>query len=353
MMPRFQLDLRLDAPALERTEGPIELSEESQRARTRVYEQLGLKAHSGKSWITIDLDSAKGRNAIQELLGERRAGRVVVGSALAREQMDADAGADWFQLDTKSAYDSFILWDDYPSFKAGTHPEGHALNWTFVSGAFVAAYERAGLTGLSFLRCRNRGRKSGASWFAALPDRSLGHGLDHPWFDRQRWIRDVGNDPSQRSSSLDSGQYQFHQCWLRDAPGAGQEFVGRLLELCPTPPARTPLGGLQFLTVPRYWTKAFPAGDFAYIRVGQDGPNREGKILRFRQLAVSRKARHALIDAGLFANKAFWPLRSVAAPEGGVEILDEHCDPVPPMYTPEELTALRAEEKRLFGPAAA
>ncbi len=351
-MPRYQLDLRLDAPVLEGTEGPIELSAESQRVRARVYRQLGLKAHSGKAWITVDLNSAKGWNVIQELLGECRAGRVVVGSALAREQRDTDTDADWFQLDTKSAYDSFILWDDYPSFKAGTHPEGHALNWTFVSGAFVAAYERAGLTGLSFLRCRNQGRKAGASWFAALPDQSLGHGLDHPWFDRQRWIRDVGDAPSKRSSSLDSGQYQFHQCWLRDDVGADREFVGRLLELCPMPPVRTPLGGLQFLTVPRYWTQAFPAGDFAYIRVGEDGPNRVGKILRFRQLVVSRKARQALIDAGLFTSESFWPFRSVAAPEEGVEVLDQRHDPIPPMYTPEELAALRAEEKRLFAPAA-
>jgi hypothetical protein len=75
-------------------------------------------------------------------------------------------------------------------------------------------------------------------------------------------------------------------------------------------------------------------------------------MLRFRQLVVSRKARRALIDAALFTHKSFLPFRSVAAPEEGVEILDEHRDSIPPMYTPEELTALRSQERKLFGPPA-
>lgn len=33
----------------------------------------------------------------------------------------------------------------------------------------------------------------------------------------------------------------------------------------------------------------------------------------------------------------------------GVEVLDERHGPVPPMYTPAELAALRIEEQRLFG----
>jgi len=346
-MPRFELDLRLDVSVSKSDDDPVEISEESQRVRARIYKQLGLKAHSGKAWFKLDLESAKGWGVVQKLVEECRLGHVVVGSAIAREKPDTDG--DWFHLVTKPAYDSFSLWDDYPSFKRGTHPEGHALNETFVSEAFVATVERAGLTGISFLRCLNKGRKAGPSWFAALPDRSLGRGLDHPWFDRRRWIRDVGDDRKKRSSPLDTGQYQFHQCWLRDDRGADREFVQRLLEFCPMPQVRTPLRGLQFLTIPRYWTQAFPDADFAYLPFGEDGPNREGKILRFRQLAVSRKACQALIDARLFTQKAFLPFRSVVTPESGVEILDERHEPVPPMYTPEELAVLRAKEKMFFG----
>jgi hypothetical protein len=342
-MPRLRLDLRLDAPAA--GDDPVEFSEESKRARARIYKRLGLSAHSGGAWITLDLETGKGWSAVRALAEERKAGNGVVGAATASEKMDADA--DWFELATGAAYDSFSLWDDYPSYKAGTHPAGHALNETFVSADFVAAAARAGLAGASFLRCRNKGRKKGRAWFAALPERSLGRGLDHPWFDRARWIRDVGGDPKKRSSPLEVGQHHFHQCWLRDDLGADAPFVQRLLELCPMPRSRTPLKGLQFLMVPRYWTQAFPDADFAYVQLGEDGPNREGKILRFRKLAVSRKARQALIDARLFTQKSFLPYRSVATPEPDVEILDRRHDPLPPMYTPEEFARLRADEQRL------
>jgi hypothetical protein len=345
-MQRFELDVRLDASAPESGDEPEALSEESRQTRARIYKQLGLKPHSGKAWVTLDLESAKGRGMFQKLIEECRTGRVVAGSATAREKLDTEG--DWFQLETKVAYDSFSLWDDYPSYKAGTHPEGHALNETFVSEAFVGAVKRAGLTGISFLRCLNKGRKAGLSWFAALPERSLGRGLDHPWFDRQRWHRDVSDDPNKRSSPLETGQYQFHQCWLRDDLGADREFVQKLHELCPMPRARTPLRGLQFLTVPRYWAPEFPDADFAYLPFGEDGPNREGKILRFRRLAVSSNARKVLVDAGLFTQKSFLALRSVATPERGVEILDRRHDPLPPMYTTEELAVLRAKEETFF-----
>ncbi len=76
-----------------------------------------------------------------KLLEECRAGRAVVGSALAREQMESER--DWFHLETRTADYSFSLWDDYPSFKAGSHSKGYALNHTFVSEAFVALYQRA------------------------------------------------------------------------------------------------------------------------------------------------------------------------------------------------------------------
>jgi len=348
-MLRFELELRVDAATLGGIE-PVGLSEESQRVRARIYKQLGLKPHSGKAWVTLDLESATGWGVVRKLADECRTGGIVVGSARAREKLDTDAA--WFQLLTRPAYDSFSLWDDYPSFRAGTHPEGHALNETFVSDAFVAAVRRAGLTGVSFLRCAKKGRKAGPWWFAALPDHSLGRGLDHPWFDRQRWIRDVGGDRSKRSSPLATGQHYFHQCWLRDDPGTGRELLQKLLDLCPMPPARTPLQGLELLTVPRYWTQAFPDADFAYLHFGEDGPNRVGKILRFRQLAVSRKARQALVDEGLFSPTSFLPFRSVDTPETGVEILDRRHAPLPPMYTAEELAVLRANERKLFGTSA-
>lgn len=349
---RFQLDLRLDAPTPDGDRLANALTEASQQVRAAAYRRLGLRVYSN-AWVTIDLGTDKGRRTIQAILDECRDGRrLVAGSGTVTECLD-DAeteGADWFLVTAQTADHCFSLWDDYPCYKPGYLPDAHVSNHTFVSTAFVKACEREGLRGLSFLQCRNAGRKPVPPWFVALPDRGLGHGLDHPWFERRLWIRDVGHSPHKRSSSLDMGQNCFHQRWLRLDLGPDADFLRPLLELFPPPEgSESKLSGLTLVTVPRYWTGAFPDADFAYIPWGEDGPNRVGKPMRFRQLLVSRHARQALIAARVLSPKALLAVRSVASPEPGVALLDELHAPVPPMYTPAELAVLRATEQRLFG----
>jgi len=347
-MSRYELELRLDAPGVEEFGGA--LSEESERARARVYRKLGLKVHSN-AWVRINLSSTNGMNKVQKLIEECKAGNVTAGTANVYEHLDKDqsAAADWSYLYTKTANTSFSLWDDYPSYISSELAAGHAFNDTFVSAQFVDICERSGLRGISFLRCRNKGRKHGPAWFAALPENSLGRGLDHYWFDRGSWIRDVGDDQRKRSSSLDVGQSNFDQRWCRADRVKDARFLQPLLELFPMSRAHDSiLLGLSFVSVPRFWTKAFPDADFAYVPRGEDGPNREGKMMRFRQLVVSRHARRVLIDAGLFTEKVFLGVHSVASPEEGIEILDQSHVPVSPMYTADELADLRSKERSLF-----
>ena len=347
-MARFEIDFRLDAPG---SGGFADaLTEDSERMRARVYRKLRLKVHSN-AWARINLSSERGRDTLRKVHEECKSGLVVAGAGTVTELLDEHetAAAHWFLLVTRTADDSFSLWDEYPSYKPGSLPAAHALNHTFVSAAFVAAYERLKLRGLSFLRCRNAGRKAGPGWFVALPDHSLGHGLDHPWFERNLWIRDVGDAPAKRTSSIEVGQNCFHQRWLRSDLVLDDPLLEPVLDLFATQAAdESNLSGLRFVTVPRFWTETYPDADFAYVPWGEDGPNREGKMMRFRQLMVSRKARQALIDARLFSGKAFLAVRSVALPENHLEVLDKRYDPVPPMYTAEELVALRSKERSLF-----
>ena len=159
----------------------------------------------------------------------------------------------------------------------------------------------------------------------------------------------MGEDQTKRSSSLDVGQPNFHQRWCLADRVKDVRFLQPLLELFPMSRARESiLLGLSFVTVPRFWSRAYPDADFAYIPWGEDGPNREGKMMRFRQLMVSRHARRALIDAGLFTEKVFLGVHSVASPEEGIEILDQSHGPVSPMYTADELADLRSQERSLF-----
>ncbi len=349
-MPSYALDIRIDAPSREGDPLASALTEESERVREQVYRHLRLKSR-GAGWVTVDPGSPKGGRTIRQLTELCATGSVVAGSGRLWEHLDAAeaAAACWFFLITETAYDSFSLWDDYPSYKAGTHPKGEALNHTFVSAAFVETCVAARLTGISFLRCRNGGRKRGPPWYAALPDASLGHGLDHPWFDRAKWLVEVRDDRSKRSTSLDTGQASFHQRWLRDALGENEPFLIPLLDLFQgTAVGSSTLSGLTFVTVPRYWAKVAPDADFAYVPWGEDGPNREGKMMRFRLLMVSRHARGVLLAAGLFPETAFSPLVLVANPEDGVARLDELHEPIPPMYLAMELEAMRLQEQKLL-----
>ena len=148
-MPRYELDLRLDAPADDRLASS--LTAESERVRGAIYRKLRLRVRS-KAWITIDPGSDRGRRTLEQLIAECASAHVVAGSGTLTEHLDdAEAGgADWFHVITKMADESFSLWDEYPSYKAGSHPAGsHALNHTFVSAAFVDACKGAGLRGIT------------------------------------------------------------------------------------------------------------------------------------------------------------------------------------------------------------
>jgi hypothetical protein len=345
-MSTFSLTFRVDSPTAPADGTWTVTSEESEALRQRLYASLGVKPRSG-SWVTVVPGTRKGDAVLRALATEREAGRAVVGAATLAEahgRLEVDA-APWFLLGTRTV-DDFNLWDAYPSCRAGTLPKVHALNHTFVSSAFVTVCREHRLRGVSFLRCGSRGRKAGDPWFVALPDDALGRGLDHSWFDRARWLADVRHRPARRSSAIAIGQWSFHQCWLRDA-AASEAPLCDVLVVCPTPPEYTPLGGLTVVTIPRFWRNALPDADFAYLPWGEDGPNREGKILRFRNLYISARGRRALIEAGLFPEKMFFPIRVVDHPEPGVALLDSAANPLTPMYTPDELAVLRAQERAL------
>jgi len=325
------------------------LGSESDRVRKRIYAELRLKPHS-VSWVSLALGEPRAERALDFLIEECRRARAVVGTAHLVEAMDEDEAAqvEWSVLHTRSVDGSFSLWDDYPQCRAGSLPAVHALNHCFVSSPFVDHCAASGLRGIEFLRCRPSGRKPGPAWFAALPQRFLGKGLDHPWFDRVRWVAHVAADRSRRRSSIDTGQSTFHQFWLRSAVIDREPLLVRMLALCPMP--REPgsgLFGLHFQMAPRYLRGAQPDADFAYLPWGEDGPNRAGKMLRFRQLAVRRRARHALTEKGLIRDRDFLPVRSLEAPEPGVAVLDGRGETPGPMFDAAELAGLRARERRL------
>jgi hypothetical protein len=344
-MPRLELTLRVDSPTDSPSGTSAVHSEESHHLRSEIYGSLGLRPHS-HAWVDVPLWTPKGLRSIQTLIAERKAGNLVVGSATVVERLDEleEPASDWCMLFTRSVDDSFSLQDDYPSCKAGSLPNVGALNRTFVSQAFASLFARNGFTGLDLLRCATRGRKPAAPWYVALPTEPLGNGLDHPWFDRDRWTDFVNQRPEKLASSLDEGQSTFHQYWLRSEAASSAELA-LMLDLCPQPPEPTTrIRGLNFSMVPRYLSRAEPPTDCAYVPWGIDWQNAKGKTIRDRAIAVRRKVRSALLEEGLLKKGAFARLRSIAQPECSVKVLDGLRPLFPPMYTPSELHQLRQRE---------
>ena len=99
--------------------------------------------------------------------------------------------------------------------------------------------------------------------------------------------------------------------------------------------------------MPRFFLGSQPDSDFAYFPWGEDGHNPAGKMLRHRLLAVRRRARRALTDGGLFNDRDFAGVRSIAAVEPGVELLDGLADAPGPMYSEAELASLKEREREM------
>lgn len=342
-MPRFEADIRLD---LSGDQPECSFSAAANEFRLRVYRELKLRTFSS-AWIRLQLDQPKAKIVLarfRQLYTDRQA---VLGYCLLKETLlpEERAQAPWFLIGTKHEIDSFSLWDDYPRCNYGTLPASrNILNDCFVSERFVDAYREATLTGLEFLRCRNKGRKSGRPWFAARATAHLGNGLDHPWFLRERWEAMMRHDPrSYRDQRLESGQWSFHQALLKPNLSL-PEPVAQLLSLVDGEPTSV-IRGVKFLMVPRFLEAHLPSVDFAYLCETPDGPNADGKMMRFRRLAVRAPAARRLIERGILIEKELFPVRAVSGLDAGhVERPDE---PACPMWTDGEWRALKEQEGAL------
>lgn len=314
------------------------------------YRTLGLRAVGG--WATLDPLAPKAARALERLELFVRSGAARVDEARLHESMTAAEleACEWFELGNRffKGNPGFTLWDDYPSCRSAAVPDGiHLFADCVVSARFRALVTKRRLRGLEFLRVREKSRKPRLAWFVALPRAPLGQGVDHPWFDRPRWEVYLRAHPATtHDQDATRPPRHFRGAWVRDAAYRSEPLLARLERLLPER-SETPLAGLAVFPVARYWRGRIPAADFAYVPLCPDGPNRDGKILRFRGLCASRRARDVLLRAGLFRQQDMTPLVLVDAPPAGAPNLDRRHPPAPPMYTPAELTALRAAERSL------
>jgi hypothetical protein len=346
-VPAYQLVLRLDPHDAQ----PNWLHDPAAPAlRRSFYRSLGLRGTD--TWVTLDPLAPKTADTFDRLEVLVKSGAVALGEVRLRESLTAEEleACEWFGLENRffKAEPGYSVWDDYPACKSAAIPDGiHLFGDVVVSAMFRAVVEARRLGGLEFLRVKEKSRKPKLVWHVAVARAPLGQGVDHPWFDRTRWeryLRAHAATTYDQDAARPPGH--FSGGWIRDEAYGAVPLLARLLKLLPEK-SEQPLVGLTVLPVARYARAHLPATDFAYVPLGRDGPSRAGKLLRFRRLCASRRARDALLDAGLIRERDAEPLLVVDAPPTGAPDLDRLHPPPPPMYTDQELAALRAAEASL------
>jgi hypothetical protein len=177
--------------------------------------------------------------------------------------------------------------------------------------------------------------------YMPIVHRSLGRGVDHPWFDLRK--RTTGRwapkghayhsvDPKWRRGVDFFGGWQ-----LKRGAAYGDALADRLLALFKTDQSIVE-------SYRRVLRQYLPDTDFAYIWNCPDW-------LRWRGLCCNRKTRDFLVQARLLTKEEFAGIEVLDEPYAGAEVLDATCggsEGPGPVYTGEELAEIRAELDRYW-----
>jgi hypothetical protein len=299
----------------------------------------------------IDLDSPKLPQLVKTIEGLRKRKVARMGSGHIEESLveDDETRLEWFVLRPKAEFEEWATprEADWPALhrlgvpttradrmKHGVHVAGSG---PFVSERVKAVLEEGGVTGIELVWIPDVGKYAAPQWYLAIGQRSLGRGLDHPWFDPSKFRTrnidrrkyDQPTDPTWRYGVVE----YFFRAQFRSGAGYGDRVTDRLISMF-----RQTL--LHVVSYRRVLRKYLPDTDFGYVW-------RDVESLRGRALCFNRKARDLLVDAGLVAEDECQ----------GVEVLDrrypgaELLDTLPggpggpgPRYSTAELAEIRAEE---------
>jgi hypothetical protein len=327
-MPRYVLSFRVD---------PADASNQD-AFRRDLYHRFGLKLFS-VAWAQIELPGwPRLRELTSALEDLQRRGVARPGSGVLVETLDAGEidRCEWFLLRRERDVDYDV--DPYPTIRADRVPPGrHILDDArFVSERFRSAVEAAQLSGIEFLWVEDLGKHRAVQWYVPIAHHCLGRGHDHPWFDRARAHSAGIRAALPAYDRVAQGISQFDGTKLKPGWTTGDPDADRLLSMFPTDSVL----GLMIQMLRRFDRDALPAADFAY---DWDWDLESDERPRLRRLAVSARARAALLEAGVVTAEEIEPVLTLdPSAIGRVEFAGE-CPP--PVYTPSELAQLRNEEQ--------
>ena len=370
-MPRYTLSFRIDplpsAGLADATPNPdvsaenaLDAQQKEHEFRKAFYHSQGLKLYS-YAWAEIPLDSPKLPGLLAALEDLQARGIAILGSGHLTEHPTEQepAQSEWFIVTDDTSADpnrDVAGGNGYPTshayrFPTGTHvPEFGML----VSERFKAAVEESQLTGLEFLWVNDIGRHRAVQWHVTIPRACMGHGVDHPWYDRAHASVLVERALAEREATgvwkpvepvRPEGTWHFYTPALRAGWSVGDPVADRLLSVFPQ---NEPFA-LTVHALRRFLREGVPQTDFAYhwTEYGwRSGPDGEMRILP--NLCLSRHAKDELVRRCLLREKQVECVVLLDRPNGSDTDYLDHQGACPlPVYGGPERDQLRTEETRL------
>jgi hypothetical protein len=336
---------------------PEKLSLRNQERREKELEALvrPLAVLTVRSTWEIDLDSPKLPELVRilERLHEQKSAWLSWADFEERLVDDAKTRAEWFLLEPgdQSHLDRCFLRQlkeeqIYPFGNAASaKPRMHVASWgpdsMLVSERFKGVVEKHRLIGLDFLWVRDTGRYQALQWYLPLTRECLGRGLGHPWYDLAKSPGEGPDATDLRARHGENIATSLRGFTLRSDASFAGPVKDRLLKLAVDMSKQR----MFVNSYPRYLRQYLPRTDFAFTLRDQQY---DDEIHRDRGMAVSRRARDVLVANRLVTLEKCIPVKVFDRAPKGVENLDRRCGKPEPLFSPEELARVRAEEAKLW-----
>jgi hypothetical protein len=341
-----------------------------------LFRELGASM-ADRFWTRLDADSPRIGALADRLreLRERDEAQIGAGYLDVWLEDDPERPVEWFEL---APGRSFPLRSVDPcTVNASELPaDCHVAQaaWTFVSEKFRDVVTREGRTGIEFLWVRDVGRYEAPQWFEPIALRSIGRGLDHPWFDWEAFkreltgggeeldlldqlARDGAVSPEERDAKRlelrrrrralkveawrRHGAREFDKRFFRAGVTTGDAALDRLLDLFP---AESALETLRVSSFARILCAHLPETDFAFTW-GEGGGEAHDKPGERGRICFNRRTRDLLLERRLVSAAECRGILVLDALPPGATQLDRPDAPPPPGIAPQLLERRRREER--------
>lgn len=155
----------------------------------------------------------------------------------------------------------------------------HTFSCDAVSEDFKRVVEENGFTGVEFIWIEDLGRYRAPQWYLAVAENPIGRGIDHPWFDRDKYVP----DEDESAEYVQAASY-FDDTCFRDEVSSNDAEKDVLIDLFRRGP-----GNFRVQAPHQALRSALPNTDFAFLFRNE----------HTRRLCFNQRVQDALVEAGV------------------------------------------------------